>query len=418
MGQGVLTRVDLLQRIADVVDTPVYVYDADGIRRRYRELEVAFAALPHRICYSIKANSNGAVLALLKELGAGADIVSGGELARALRAGFAPESIVFSGVGKRPRELRAALHAGVGLINIESAGELDTLQDLAERSGQVARFGIRVNPDVTAETHPYTQTAGRGIKFGVPLDQVVPLAVCSRNSQKLRLTSIGMHIGSQISDPEHFRRGAETMAELVETMQSAGIDGLESVDVGGGLAIQYEDGPALTATAFADAVRPLVERTALPLVLEPGRFLVGAAGVLLMRCLYRKHSGGKDLAVVDAGMNDLLRPSLYQARHEIRVVVPGTAAEVHSDGPVDVVGPLCESGDFLGRDRYLPGLEPGALLAVHGAGAYGFTMSSTYNSRPRPAEVLVDGGRWAVVRSRESVEDLWRGEQDQLEWTT
>ena len=421
MGESLLTGAsELLLRIAGDVGTPVYVYDAREIRAQYHRLSSAFGHTPHRICYSIKANGNLAVLALLRQLGAGADIVSRGELARALRVGFAPDQIVFSGVGKTRAELSEALDVGVGLINVESLGELETLRETARSCGVVARVGIRVNPEVTAETHPYTQTAGKGIKFGVPVDQVVPMAWSAVQGGDLRLTSIGMHIGSQILDPKHFEAAALVLRGIVEQLQEAGIDSLESVDLGGGLGIRYNDEAELTAEAFAHAVRPLTHQVGLTVLIEPGRFLVGTAGLLLTRCLYRKHSGGKDLVVVDAGMNDLLRPALYRAVHRI-LLVDGDCASSDLAARMDVVGPVCETGDFLGLDRHLPGVAPGALLAVLGVGAYGFSMSSTYNSRPRAPEVLVDDGRWAVIREREQVDDLMRGETatpSWREWTT
>jgi diaminopimelate decarboxylase len=404
------------------VGTPVYVYDAEAIRRQYAALTGALAGVPHRVHYSVKANANLAVLALIRSLGAGADIVSGGELARVRRAGFAGQDIVFSGVGKTDRELAAALEAGVGLINLESEGEFELLARLARErgTGRPVSVGIRVNPDVTADTHPYTQTGAAGMKFGVPLDQVVPLAQRIAAAPELVLRSVGMHIGSQVSDPAPYQQGAARLAELVEALRAAGIRTLASVDVGGGLAISYGASPALDAPTFAEAVAPLARRTGLPLLVEPGRFLVGNAGCLLTRVLYRKRSGGRVFLVTDAGMNDLLRPSLYGAYHEIRVVDGdrGAAGAVASDGGevVDVVGPNCESGDFLGLDRRLPGAGPGTLLAVLGAGAYGFGMSFPYNSRPRAAEVLVDGGRYAVVREREGVDDLMRGESTQPVW--
>lgn len=416
VGQGLLTR------IAASVGTPVYVYDAEAIRRQYAALTGALAGVPHRVHYSVKANANLAVLALIRSLGAGADIVSGGELARVRRAGFAGQDIVFSGVGKTEGELAAALQAGVGLINLESEGEFELLARLARErgTGRPVSVGIRVNPDVTADTHPYTQTGAAGMKFGVPLDQVVPLAQRIAAGPELVLRSVGMHLGSQISDPAPYRQGAARLAELVEALRAAGIRTLASVNVGGGLAISYGASPALDARTFAEAVSPLARRTGLPLLVEPGRFLVGNAGCLLTRVLYRKRSGGRVFLVTDAGMNALLRPSLYGAYHEIRVVDgdsgAGGAAASAGGELVDVVGPNCESGDFLGLDRRLPGAGPGTLLAVLGAGAYGFGMSFPYNSRPRAAEVLVDGGRYAVVREREGVDDLMRGESAQPVW--
>lgn len=421
MGKGLLTVSQAtLRHIAEAVGTPTYVYHADAIRGRYLELSEALASVPHRICYSVKANSNKSILQLMKSLGSGADIVSGGELMRALRAGFLPEDVVFSGVGKTEQELNAALQCGIGLVNVESSEELRLLDGVARREGTIAQFGIRVNPDVATETHPYTQTGERGMKFGVPMQEVIGLAQWAQQSDSLNLRSIGMHIGSQIGDAAHYVEGISKLVGLVTELRESGVAKLRSVDVGGGLGITYTNERALRATDFAAAVKPLVAETGLELLLEPGRFIVGNAGVLLARCLYLKRSGGRTFAVVDAAMNDLIRPSLYDAVHDIRVI----SAESEDAGRVtvcDVVGPICESGDFLGIDRELPGVRPGVLLAVLGAGAYGFTMSSTYNSRPRAAEVLVDGHRWAVVRERETVDDLSRGEVSlngpDIEWT-
>ncbi|MDH3498247.1 MAG: diaminopimelate decarboxylase [Gemmatimonadota bacterium] len=403
-----------LATIAAAVGTPAYVYDADAIRARYRELTAAFAGrIPAHIHYSVKANSNLAILRLLRSLGAGADIVSGGELTRALAAGFPPRALVFSGVGKTAAELEQALAAGVGLINVESGAEADLVACLAERAGGRARLGIRVNPDVTTETHRYTQTGVRGMKFGVPLDEAAPLARRLRDVPYVELASIGMHIGSQITSADPYRLGAAKLAALVAEVRASGIASLTSVDVGGGLGIAYGDGAAaLTPEAFVAAVRPLHEATQLPVLVEPGRFLVGGAGVLLTRVLYRKHSGGRNVVIADAGMNDLLRPSLYQAVHPIRVLGETTGEETL----VDIVGPICETGDFLGVDRQLRGAEPGALLAVGGAGAYAFSMSSQYNSRPRAVEVLADGNRWGVIREREQPPDLVRGEHVEPRW--
>jgi diaminopimelate decarboxylase len=412
----------LLTHIAASVGTPVYVYDAEVVRRQYAVLTGALSGIPHRVLYSVKANANLAVLALLRSLGAGADIVSAGELVRAQRAGFSGGDLVFSGVGKSAWELTAALEAGVGLINLESEGEFELLARLAAaRGGEPVAVGIRVNPEVAVDTHPYTRTGSAGMKFGVPFDQVMPLARRIAATPHLVLRSVGMHLGSQISDPSPYQEGAARLARLVETLRAAGIGTLASVDVGGGFAISYGASPALDIEAFARAVAPLARETGLPLLVEPGRFLVGNAGCLLTRVLYRKRSGGRVFVITDAGMNDLLRPSLYGAYHEIRVV-EGSGDSAREGGGaegeevVDVVGPNCESGDFLGLDRRLPGAYPGALLAVLGTGAYGFGMSFQYNSRPRAAEVLVDGGRYAIVREREGLEDLMRGETAQPLW--
>ena len=409
----------ILTRIADEVGTPAYVYDAATIRSRYERLRRALDGIPHRIHYSVKANSNLAVLHLLQSLGAGADIVSAGELARVAAAGFAPERIVFSGAGKRADELAAAVTAGVGLVNVESAAEVDLLADVARRGGWRVDVGVRVNPDVTADTHPYTRTAGRGIKFGVPVDQARGVALRVHARRELTLRSLGVHIGSQVADPAPYATAAGTLETLIRAIRAEGVDTIESVDLGGGYAVRYRDGgEELEPQRFVDAVRPAVERMGLTLLVEPGRSLVAEAGSLLTRVLYRKHSGGREITVVDAGMNDLMRPSLYGAEHTIDVVEPRKTAGVDpADAvPVDVVGPLCETGDFLGLGRTLAGAAPGALLAVRAVGAYGFCMSSHYNSRPRAAEVMVDGERWAIIRARETMDDLMRGETVVTAW--
>ncbi|MBK8006238.1 MAG: diaminopimelate decarboxylase [Gemmatimonadetes bacterium] len=403
-----------LSAIAEATGTPVYIYNAEVIRRQYGVLDQALAGVPHRICFAVKANSNLAVLRVFRDLGAGADIVSGGELSRAIAAGFPPQRIVFSGVGKSPAELEQALLAGVGHIHLESSDELDKLAAIAERLGKGAAVGIRVNPDVTAETHPYIATGQGGIKFGVPFDQVMPLALRVHAHPLLTLDSIAMHIGSQILDPAPYREGLGKLAGLVAELRKAGIDTIRNLDIGGGLGIRYKDEIPLDPVRFLAAVRPLAEETGLTLVMEPGRFLVGSAGLLLTTVLSRKHSGGKELVLVDAGMNDLVRPSHYMAWHEMVEL----EAAGRPDVAVDVVGPVCETGDFLARDRTLPGVVAGERLAVLGAGAYGFVMASSYNSRTRPAEVLVDGGRWAVVRPRERVADLYAGETPEPRWET
>ena len=396
-----------LTDIAKDVGTPAYVYNAEAIRSRYRSLDRALGALPHRICFAVKANSNLAVLRILRDLGAGADIVSSGEMARALAAGFAPEQIVFSGVGKTADELRSAVRAGVGHLNVESPEELELVGRIAEAERAQVRIGIRVNPDVTTETHPYISTGKSGIKFGLPTDQVIPAAEYVLRHPRLELTTLAMHLGSQLVDAEPFRQGITRLLELVQRLKGVGLSTLKVLDIGGGLGIRYFDEPSLDPAAFASAVVPLLASSGLTVYLEPGRFLVGSAGVLLTRVLYRKHSGGKEFVVVDAGMNDLVRPSHYQAYHEIVELVEGE----RTTGRVDVVGPVCETGDFLALDRMLPGLKAGDGLAVLGAGAYGFVMASNYNSRPRPPEVIVDGGKWWIARPREQAESLFDTER-------
>jgi diaminopimelate decarboxylase len=397
----------LLSDIAARVGTPTYVYNAEAIRARYRELDQALATIPHRICFAVKANSTLAVLRVLRDLGAGADIVSGGEMARALAAGFAPERIVFSGVGKSPTELQQAIRAGLGHINVESREELELLAKLAAAEGRQVKVGIRVNPDVTTETHPYISTGKSGIKFGVPVDQVLSAAEFVSSTPALELTTLAMHLGSQLINPAPFREGVARLLELLARLHQAGITTLKVLDVGGGLGIRYTDEPSMDSERFAEAIVPLLASSKLTTYVEPGRFLVGSAGVLLTQVLYRKHSGGKEFVVVDAGMNDLVRPSHYQAYHEIVPLEDRGRAETR----VDVVGPVCETGDFLALDRTVPGVVAGEWLAVLGAGAYGFVMASNYNTRPRPAEVLVDGERWWVARAREEIQDLFQHER-------
>ena len=410
MGAGVL-GIDpgLLQAIADRVGTPAYVYSANLIRAQYHALDDALQGIRHRICYSVKANGNLGVLRVLKQLGAGADIVSVGELRRVLAAGFDPDGIVFSGVGKTPPELEAAIRAGVGFINVESTDELDTLFAVAKNLKLAAKVGIRVNPDVATETpHPYTRTGEKTTKFGVPFDEVVRVAQRIVAEPLLKLRGLAMHIGSQITDVGPYHRGTLKLLELVAALRASGIDGLEALDVGGGLGVRYHNEKAPTPKAFADAVVPAVKAAGLGLLCEPGRYLVANAGVLLTKALYRKHAGGKDFVIVDAGMTDFVRPSHYNAHHEI--VPLESKVGKRGEEVVSLVGPICESGDFLALDRKMPVVLPGEALAVLGTGAYGFVMSSTYNQRPRPPEVLVEGDRYFVSRPRETLDDLLRGE--------
>lgn len=396
-----------LQHVAQRCGTPTYVYSRAHLASQYRKLDAALQPLPHRICYAVKANGCLGVLRLLRELGAGCDIVSRGELQRALAAGFDPAKLVFSGVGKRADELAVAIAAGVGQINLESLEELEALAALAARhDGPAIRVGIRVNPDVTVDTHPYTRTAMAAAKFGIPADQVLETAQRVAGQRGLRLTGLAMHVGSQVLDPAPFEKGARRLAELVGVLRTAGISTLESLDLGGGLGIRYKDEVPLTPERLAGALLPIVTPLGLAIHVEPGRYLVGSAGVLLASVLYRKHAGGTDFVIVDAGMNDLVRPSHYNAHHEIVVVRQGEGSAT----PVDVVGPICESGDFLALGRPLPPVAAGDVLAVLGTGAYGFVMSSNYNDRPRPPEILVDGSGWSIVRRRETLEDLLRSE--------
>jgi diaminopimelate decarboxylase len=398
-----------LADIAEQVGTPAYVYDAATIRSRYRSLDAAFVLggkpVAHCICYAIKANSNLAVLRLLAGLGAGADIVSGGEMLRALAAGFPPESIVFSGVGKTDDELLAAIMAGVGHINVESLAELRRLAVLTDVHDRNVTLGIRINPDVTAETHPYISTGKGGLKFGIPCDQFDEALAIIDEVPRLRLAAIAMHIGSQLLASDPYYAGVKRMLELLGVARTAG-HAPDRLDIGGGLGIRYRDETPLEPADWIAPLLPMLRDSGCMVLIAPGRYLVGSAGVLLTRVVYRKHSGGRDIAVVDAGMNDLVRPALYKAWHEIVPVQSSLADPVR----LDVVGPVCETGDFLALDREMAPVAAGDLLAVLGAGAYGFAMSSNYNSRARAVEVLVDDGRWAVVRPRERLTDLFRDE--------
>jgi diaminopimelate decarboxylase len=382
--------------------TPTYVYSATAIRTRLTELSAAFEEYPHLIAYSVKANGNLAVLRLLGDLGAGADIVSLGELYRAQLAGIPPERIVFSGVGKTVPELAAALSAGIYGFNVESEGELRSLSDLAAATGQVAPIALRVNPDIETPTpHAYTRTGHAATKFGIPISDAPRLYELAGTLPGIRVRGVDMHLGSQILAVEPYATALDQALTLVEQLRSSGHE-LEYLDLGGGLGISYAGGEGITAAVFAEAVLPRLRGTGLRLVLEPGRYIVGQAGILVTRVLYVKEGGGKRFVITDAGMNDLLRPSHYAGFHAVEPVE--TRQREHAR--VDVVGPICETGDFLALDREIERVEPGELLAVRTTGAYGFSMSSTYNQRPRPAEILVTGAEASLARRRETLEDL------------
>ncbi len=402
-----------LEHLARAVGTPAYVYSASHIREQYRRLSSALSGIGHRIHYSVKANSSLAVLALLRELGAGVDIVSGGELERALRAGYTGADVVFSGVGKTEQELREALIAGVLLFNVESEAELRQLDRIAQNMGRSAPVALRVNPEVTVDTpHPYTRTGERGMKFGIPYDEALEVARRALRMPGIALRGVDMHIGSQVTVLDPYEEGIGRLLELVTALRNLGCAGLEFLDVGGGLAVTYDDEAPTNPEAFAAAIVPQVVASGLTLIVEPGRYLVGNAGILLTRVLYRKRSGGREYVITDAGMNDLLRPSHYQAYHHISAVQPSGRSETY-----DVVGPVCESGDFFALNRTMDAVTEGDLLIVHSAGAYGFVMASNYNSRPRPPEVLVEGDRYAIIRDRETYDDLVRHERPTPQWS-
>jgi diaminopimelate decarboxylase len=394
-----------LEDAARAFGTPLYLYSAAAVRDAYLEYDRAFAGVPHRICYALKANGTGALLRLLSGLGAGADIVSGGELRAALRAGFPPDRIVFSGVGKADEELAAGLDAGIGEFNAESEDEVRRLSALASARGLVAHVTLRVNPDIDPRSHPYISTGLRQNKFGVDIAEAPAILGRLRGLPGIQIAGVQSHIGSQITDLEPLAEAARELAALSRRLLDEGFP-LRTIDIGGGLGVSYEGNPVPRPQALADVVLPALAGLPLTLLLEPGRSLVAAAGALLTRVSFLKTNGAKTFVIVDAGMNDLLRPALYQAFHRIEPVLPTRAAEEK----VDVVGPVCESGDFLARDRALPLPEPGDLLAVRDAGAYAFAMASNYNLRPRAAEAFVEDGALRLVRRRETFDDLVRTE--------
>ena len=400
-----------LQAIGDAVGTPTYVYSAGAILSAFDAYERALAEVPHLSCYAVKANMNLAVLALLARAGAGADVVSGGELYRALRAGFEPQRIVFAGVGKTREEIREALKADILFFNVESPAELSAVDEVARAEGTRARIGIRVNPDIDPQTHPYIATGLKTSKFGIPYREVREIYHRAAALSGIEIVGIHMHIGSQLTKVTPIADSLARLAELIDGLREDGIR-LRYLNVGGGLGIRYREESPPSPGDYVRALKPLLERLGLTVLIEPGRSIVGNAGALLTRVVYRKATESRRFVVVDAAMNDLIRPALYNAHHEIRPVAePREPATLEV---VDVVGPVCESSDFLAKERPLPPVAEGALLAVLSAGAYGFAMASNYNARPRAAEVLVHSDRFQVVRRRESYEDMIAGEST---WT-
>ena len=400
-----------LARVADAVGTPAYVYSASAIEAAYRAVDEAVSFAPHLVAYAVKANGNLAILSLLAELGCGADIVSGGELARCLEAGMPRDRIVFSGVGKRDDEIEAALRTGIRSLHVESAPELAVIAQIAKRLGVRAKIALRVNPDVDPETHPYIATGLHDTKFGVELDVARELVRAILASEHLELDGLACHIGSQVGRPSALREAVALVARFAIECRDAGAP-VRTLDAGGGFPIPYgnEREPYLDPAAYGDAIRQGLgdagtEELGFELLVEPGRAIVGNAGVLVTRVLFEKRSPKKRFVVVDAAMTELVRPALYQAYHAIEPVFDphDSGAETYAD----VVGPVCETGDFLARDRSMPPLARGDLLAIRSAGAYAASMASTYNARPRVPEVLVTGDTFRVIRERERVEDLW-----------
>ena len=394
-------------QIASGVGTPVYIYSHATLTRHFTVFDEAFAGVPHLLCFAMKANANLAVLRLFSDLGGGLDVVSGGELYRGLRAGVPPQRIVYAGVGKSREEIGYALKSDILMFNVESGQELRLINEVAVGMGMRARIALRVNPDVDPKTHPYISTGLKKSKFGIDIGQALEEYEAARGLPALDVVGIHQHIGSQITELGPFVDSLEKTAALVRTLRERGTN-VRYLDVGGGLGITYKDEEPPLLADFARALIGVIRDLDVTLVLEPGRVLAGNAGILVTRVLYTKRSPAKNFVVVDAGMNDLARPSLYGSYHGIQ---PVRRAAGRPEVTVDVVGPICESGDFLAKDRALARCEPGELLAVMSAGAYGHTMSSNYNARPRAPEVMVQGDRFYVVRERETFEDLVRGER-------
>lgn len=396
-----------LDEIAESVGTPVYVYSAKDILGRFRAYDKAFGDAPHRVCYAVKANSNLSVLGLLNNAGAGFDIVSGGELYRVLKAGGDPAHVVFSGVGKTREEIEYALENGIHTFNCESEPELALIDGLAARLGKKARIALRVNPDVDASTHPYISTGLKENKFGIDIAEVEGVYMRARSWPHLLLEGVSCHIGSQVLNSDPLLEAVDRMLALVERLRAAGLP-IQHLDLGGGIGVPYK--PEENSPSIEDYIGRIcakVKGANLTLMVEPGRSIVAEAGVLLSRVLYRKRNGEKDFVIIDAAMNDLIRPALYKAHHEI---IPLRRDPRRGTVKCDVVGPVCESGDFLAKDRELANVMPGDLVAICTAGAYGFVQASNYNSRPRAAEIMVGGSGYKIARTRESYHDLVRGE--------
>lgn len=390
-----------LTTLAETYGTPCYVYSRATLERHWYAFDRAFKNHHHLVCYAVKANSNLAVLKVLARLGSGFDIVSGGELERVLRAGGLPEKVLFSGVGKTVAEMRRALEVGIRCFNVESEAELQRLNQVAGDMGKRAPVSLRVNPDVDAKTHPYISTGLKENKFGIDIDIATQIYAEAAALPHLQVTGIDCHIGSQLTETTPFVDALQRLIVLIETLRDRGIH-LQHIDIGGGLGVRYDDETPPEPEAYVQALNQVLDNTPLEIILEPGRAIAANAGILLTQVEYLKNTANKHFAIVDAAMNDLLRPALYNAWQEILPVQPRQDEAVQD---YDIVGPVCETGDFLGKNRALA-LREGDLLAVRTSGAYGFTMSSNYNSRPRAAELMVDGEHVAVVRRRETLDDL------------
>jgi len=397
-----------VSRIVKELGTPCYIYSHATLVRHFQVYDRAFAAIPHIIAFAMKANSNLAILRLMAKEGSGVDIVSGGELFRALKAGVPPSKIVFAGVGKSAEEIRDALKADILMFNVESSGELQALNEVAVSVGKKARVALRINPDIDPKTHPYISTGLKKSKFGIAADRALDEFKLASSLSHIDVVGVHKHIGSQLTEVAPFVEALKKILKLVEALRGQGVN-IRYINIGGGLGITYSDETPPLPQDLADAISPMVRDLNVTLIMEPGRVIVGNAGILVTKVLYMKEGEAKKFVIVDAGMNDLIRPSLYGAYHEIRPL--SEAVLQRGKHQVDVVGPVCESGDFLAKDRSLPDVRPGEVLAVMSAGAYGFVMSSNYNSRPRVPEALVKDGEIHVIRARESYSDLVKGEQ-------
>ena len=395
-----------LSDIAQQIGSPTYVYSRATIERHWRAFDDAFAGLPHCVCYAVKANSNIAVLNVLARLGSGFDIVSGGELARVLAAGGSADKVVFSGVGKTKAEISEALQKKIRCFNVESLPELGRINEVATELGMIASISIRVNPDVDAQTHPYISTGLKENKFGIAIEEAEDVYQQAQQMSNIEITGVDCHIGSQLTSVEPFVDALKRVLALIDHLATLGIN-LHHLDVGGGLGITYKDETPPTPAEYAEALTGLLEGREIEVLMEPGRAIVGNAGVLLTKVEYLKPTEDRHFAIIDAAMNDLLRPALYQSWQDI---VPVQRDITEPLEQYDIVGPVCETGDFLGKDRALS-IQEGDLLAIKSAGAYGFTMSSNYNSRPRAAEVMVDGDVMHCIRERENITSLYAGEQ-------
>jgi diaminopimelate decarboxylase len=397
-----------ISRIAKELGTPCYIYSHATLVRHFHAYDSAFKSIPPVIAFAMKANSNLAILRLMAKEGSGVDIVSGGELFRALKAGVPASKIVFAGVGKAPEEIRDALKADILMFNVESPAELHAINQVAAEVGRKARIALRINPDIDPKTHPYISTGLKKSKFGIAAERAVEDFVLAASMSHIEVVGVHAHIGSQLTDVTPFTEALKKVVSLIETLKGRGLN-ISYLNIGGGLGITYSDEKPPLPQDLSNAILPLMQGLKVTLVMEPGRVIVGNAGILVTKAMYLKEGETKSFVIVDAAMNDLIRPSLYDAYHEVRPV--NEEAGRRAKQTVDIVGPVCESGDFLAKDRSLPVVKPGELLAVMSAGAYGFVMASNYNSRPRVPEVLVRNGEFHVIRERERYEDLVKGEQ-------